>query len=368
MIRHALHKIHLWLGIALCVPLVLQGLTGSMLVFERSIYKPSLTLANGTPHSVGEIIEAARAAVPEEFEPAMFRSGSTNEYASVFFSKQSHKKTSDGRQGKRVRIQVDPVSLQIIHEEDSGFMHAVEDWHTNLMLREYGGRSIVGWFGVAMLVFGISGIVLWWPRHGQWKRAFTVRLGVPGFLLHRDLHGAAGIWSVLMLITVSFSGVYLAFPKTMDAMIGSVAVLRDFKAPPAQKLEPLEDQEPMNVDEVAALAIQSVPESRLVSINLPGRLNQPYRVGLLKAGARAGEPVITVFIDPWQKRVMEIRNPQEYTIAEQFVVWQHAIHTSEGFGVLWRTLVFLTGFMPLLFAITGVSMWLIKGRRKAGRV
>ena len=44
MIRNIIRQVHLWLGIALCIPLVLLGLTGSVLVFEDELRsKHSLT-------------------------------------------------------------------------------------------------------------------------------------------------------------------------------------------------------------------------------------------------------------------------------------------------------------------------------------
>ena len=56
------------------------------------------------------------------------------------------------------------------------------------------GRTFVGWLGVAMLVLGLTGLVLWWPKRGQWKYAFFVRRTATGLRFHRELHAATGIW------------------------------------------------------------------------------------------------------------------------------------------------------------------------------
>src|SRR4029077_8852855 len=77
------------------------------------------------------------------------------------------------------------------------------------------GRPIVGWLGVAMCLLGISGLVLWWPKRGQWKYAFKVRRSATGLRFHRELHAATGIWIFLVFIAVSFSGVVIAWPQTM---------------------------------------------------------------------------------------------------------------------------------------------------------
>src|SRR3546814_4659864 len=83
------------------------------------------------------------------------------------------------------------------------------------------GRSIVGWLGIAMLVLGSSGLVIWWPKSGQWKAAFMVRRTAKGLRLHRELHGMVGIWSLVIFMVVSFTGVYLGFPQQTAAAINA---------------------------------------------------------------------------------------------------------------------------------------------------
>lgn len=41
------------------------------------------------------------------------------------------------------------------------------------------------------------------------------------------------------------------------------------------------------------------------------------------------------------------------------IPWE-PLHGGEALGPIWRFLVFLVGFLPLLFVITGVSMWFKK--------
>ena len=41
-----------------------------------------------------------------------------------------------------------------------------------------------------------------------------------------------------------------------------------------------------------------------------------------------------------------------------------ALHFSVGMGGVWTFLVFLTGLLPLLFAITGLNIWWLKRRAR----
>ena len=58
----------------------------------------------------------------------------------------------------------------------------------------YKSMADAGWLGVAMLALGVTGLVLWWPKRGQWKYAFLVRRTAKGLRFHRELHAATGIW------------------------------------------------------------------------------------------------------------------------------------------------------------------------------
>jgi hypothetical protein len=42
------------------------------------------------------------------------------------------------------------------------------------------------------------------------------------------------------------------------------------------------------------------------------------------------------------------------------VIWQRLLHSGIGLGAVYKFLVFVSGFLPLLFAITGLRMWWLK--------
>src|SRR5262249_38841169 len=96
---------------------------------------------------------------------------------------------------------------------------------------------------------------------------------------------------------------------------------------------------------------------------LPTRADQPFRIGLLRADQQRGAPAVTIFVDPWTRRVIEMLDPREYSIGEKILAWQYALHAGQALGWLWKLLVFLCGLLPLLFAVSGVTMWRLKRGR-----
>ena len=353
-----LHKVHLWIGLILCIPLVLIGLTGSLMVYEHELVdifsKPPI-LAQGTSHSGAEIIAAAKEAAPPKLKPTMYRPAQDGEPASVRFSAGKRKPGGGGAQ-----ILVDPVSLEIVGKpSNNDFFRTVLQLHSSLLLRELGGRTIVGWLGVCLLTLGISGLVMWWPKKGRLKAAVMVKPGAKGLRLHRDIHGGAGFWAYLIFITTCFTGIYLAFPQT----IGGVFTSRDLRAAP----EITQSKKSLNIDSIIDIAQNSVPDSKVLAVMFPQKPDQPYRINLALPDYREGTPMITVFVDQYQSKIAETRDPEQYSTGETIVTWAHAVHAGQAFGWVWKLLVFLIGFFPLLFSITGVSMWMIKRRPKRRR-
>lgn len=374
-LRKVLQQIHLWIGVVLCVPFVMLGITGSVLVFEHElndlfVTPPVHATATGTPKTLGEIVAAARAAAPQGTSPTMVGlPDEPGEPASVRFQAQGRAQQGPGG---GVQVLVDPVSLEVLAtRQPSGdsWLRQIFFLHANLMVRgDRSGREAIGWLGVGMAILGVSGLVLWWPRPGRLKQALVFTWKAKGARFHRDLHAAVGFWSLIVFMVVTISGIYLAFPQQLGAAVRSVLPARDLRAgfigTNAFRVTPVRGAQAMSVDDAAKLAVEAIAGTTVRFVALPARPEQPMRVGLARPGHEHGAPMPTVLIDPLERKVIEALDPRDYTLGETIMAWQHALHAGEGLGWTWKILVFLSGFLPPLFAVTGISMWLIKRRNR----
>ena len=232
--RYWLQQLHLWIGLILLLPLVLMGITGAVLVYAHDIEH---LLGQGEPpaRTVGEwrspadLIEAARSASndPTRIPIAVRWPADAGEPAAVRLSRpgmaSERPQFRGGEQGAQaqgrvpmqspfagsLQILIDPVSLKILETEQAmtGWVRFFHDLHGHLFIAGGLGRELVGWLGVALLVLGCSGLYLWWPRSsqgpGQWKAAFVVRRTAKGLRFNRELHGAVGIWSLMLFMLVT---------------------------------------------------------------------------------------------------------------------------------------------------------------------
>jgi uncharacterized iron-regulated membrane protein len=372
-LRRVLAFLHLWAGLILGVPLVVLGLTGSILVFEHELdrwTKPELYAASsGAKRSVAEIVAAARKAGPERLVPAMV--GLPEEPGDPAIVRL----VPPGRGGPGVQgaiqVFVDPGSLAVLgtREPTDSILRQIFLLHANLMVRgDRTGREIIGWLGVIMLGFGLTGLYLWWPRNGRWHQAFLIKRSSTSYRFNRDLHGAAGIWGLAVFVLVSFSGVYLAFPQTIGPAITTILPGEDLRARASQiRVPPATDKQPLSPDEALSIARERLPEAEARAISLPGRPDQPVRISMARSQAWAGAPPINVFLDPFTREILAVQDPRSFSLGELVLAYQHALHEGGGLGPVWRLLVFLSGFLPLVFAITGTMMWLKKRGQRAGQ-
>jgi len=357
-IRRGLFVLHMWIGLGLGLLLALLGLSGSVLVYDDAIADmlapPPKATAQGRMLSLDAIIAAARAQNPGRGQVQLVPPQAPGEAASVRLGEMSRmgampnmQRAGMPRQRSATEVFVDPVSGAVLGRRTAlqppilTFAHQL---HGNfLMGRE--GRQFVGWLGVAMVLLGLTGLVLWWPKRGQWKYAFIVRRTARGLRFHRELHAMLGIWAFFVFIVVSFSGVVLAWPQTMGTP--------GFNPRALPSAPPIEGAHRIGADRAVAIALAADPGAALRSITIPGRRDQPVMVNLLSHGAINA----TALIDPWRAKLMTLRDP-----SQSFLAWQRPVHQGT-LGPVWKFLVFLTGFLPAVFVTTGVIMWAKK--RKA---
>jgi uncharacterized iron-regulated membrane protein len=363
--RTILGYLHLWVGLILGIPLILIGLTGSVLVFEHELtewLEPAPKATSGMAQPLQALIASAIRAQPDGTAlSSLTLPESDGDFAVARFS-------APGAQGPRGgrSVRIDPVSLATEPlERGRGPLASLFMLHAQAFVPGRTGRVIIGWFGVAMLALGLSGLYLWWPRNGRWKQAFSVKWNARALRLNRDLHGAFGIWSLLLFLVVTWSGVYLSFPTEMGGMVRAVFPARDFRGPAARvAVDPVPGAERITLVAALGIAQAAVGDAVATGISFPAKPEDTYRVQMQRGEGGHGVPGISVFVDPWRGTVAELRDPRDYTIGETILAWQHALHAGAGLGWTWKILVFVSGLLPALFFATGMTMWWLKRQNR----
>jgi uncharacterized iron-regulated membrane protein len=352
--RKGLLKVHLWLAIILALPMVLIGISGSALLVQREILNHSHpgAAATGERKTIPELIAAAEKSAPRGATakrvdlPAVAGASAT-----VRFTPREEDKPE-------LDIFVDPVSLKVLGNEDvverGPILAFLITIHAFLAMPPPIGLPFVGWNGVIMTFMGLSGLLLWWPRRGQWQGLFFVRKGARGLAFHLDLHRTVGIWGLLVLLAVSISGIYLTFPQKIGPFIKNHFPAADVTTDPLPGYKRFTAD--VTPDQAIISAQSAVRNAVPMSVELPGD-NPSYTVELEPQGFAPTDPRVIVVLDGKTGSIDYIDDPRNYAPTDQVLNVQHNLHFGVGLGWIWAILVFFSGLMPLLFAITGLTVW-----------
>jgi uncharacterized iron-regulated membrane protein len=368
--RAILFQIHLWTGLTLGILLAILGLSGSVLVYHDELLEMTQppapqAQAQGAMLPLDMLFASARESFNHDRANATIMLPQKQGDAVVV---RFQSRSQPGPQ-KGTDVFVDPASAHVLDVRPApynaviGLMH---DLHGRLLIPGREGRQVVGWLGVAMLALGLSGIFIWWPKRGQWNTGFRIRRNARGYWLYRDLHGAVGIWGLVVFLIVSFSGIAIAFPQSVRSIVtlGTAqppAPAFDLRRGP--KVEPIAGAAPLSLGAAVNLVKLKFPGADIRSIAIPASRSAAWRVTV---GSIDDGPVSTAYVDPWRKQITAVRNARGSS-ADAFMAWQRPLHQGSGWGALWRILVFLSGLLPSLFVTTGIVMW-IKKRRARVRV
>jgi len=371
--RKGLQFAHLWAGLILSIPFVLIGITGTIIIAINVMrdYSPPAAPARGEMQPMTSVLAAAQKAAPEDWPLTMIAMPSRIGLPATVQASLPPGRRAEPRPALQgINIYVDPVSLEILGTSErrraGEFSRTAHNMHVALMAPAYYGLQTVGFLGIAMVLFGLSGLVLWWPRKGQWRFAFGVKRGAYGFRLNHDLHASVGFWSLIVFLIVSISGVMLSFPVSFQDAVGTILPLENnltgATIDPAT-LATIRDRNSLTPDEAARIALAAIPNSRVREVHLPPRLDGVYMVMLIPRPFDDGAPEISTFIGPGPE-ILDIVDPRNSSSGKQLQQWLRVLHYGRGIGEVWRFLVFFSGLLPLLFAITGLRMWWLKRTRR----
>jgi uncharacterized iron-regulated membrane protein len=375
--KKILRKIHLYLALAFFLPLLIQGVTGSILVLEKPIeeflLKKNYQFAEGRKAPLIDIIDSAQKSVSPEFILSFVRiSREEQNPAFVRFANPNEKR-------EFIEVIIDPVTLQTVkinHSDGQDFFSFITRLHANFLIQGDLGRNIIGIFGSVFLFMALSGIILWWPKMAGLKQAITFKLNHKKsekgkLIFHKTMHNSVGFWAFTLILIISFSGIYFAFPKAISKSILAFSSGEDVRwAMKSMKANPAEKKAAENfpvtiakIEEVLKLTASEIDEEdHLVSVRFPTKTDQLYRFNFVEENQYEDAPAKVLLVDHGTKKIVRKFDPEFYSPAEKTIVWLPLLHEGLGLGIIWKTLVIITGMLPILFAITGIKMWMMKKR------
>ncbi len=356
-------RLHLYVGLIGGALFVLTSLTGSLLVFYKTLDEwlnpEQLIRTVGTDQPLSGIVAGARTAHPDWSPPdtLIFPLHERDTFHAWF------KDPAAAPPEERWHVvAVDPSTARPLSDRQWGsfFVSFIYELHQELLLGKP-GEIFVGILALFLLLSIGSGLYLWWPSPGKLRRALTFQADGSLIRKHYDLHKLTGLVGAILLTLLALTGFYLEFPDAVTSVVQWFSPVRA-TGPENQPRSELQAGVPTILPEQAvAIARATFPDARPMWMGLPQHEGDSYSVGLRQPEeVRQAGGQTEVWIDQYSGAVLRAQDWREFTGGETFLAWLFPLHNGEAFGLTGRWLIFAAGLTPLLLYVTALRMWWLK--------
>jgi len=357
--------VHLWIGAGLLVALIPLSVTGSILVWhdpiDRLLYAHRYeTTGPSASRQIIDYAQAAQAAFGDRAQLTQIRLPQEAGDPVVAVGRIKGEPGPGGRP-RTLNAWIDPPTAKVLDtaEVAKGFTMVMHRLHGSLLIPEI-GRKVVGWLGWAMFVSCVTGLWLWWPRHGGFLKGLRWHRGASTLF---NLHHLVGFWICIPLAVLSLTGVCISFPQTSRALFG-------LPPPPPRnapgRFAPPLPQTKVTLEQAVAAARAEAPGAQVAEVNVPTRGKDPaWRIGLKAPGQERPKTIQVVDATGRVKAGSGGRDGgAEARLPDEISPLMRKVHDGNDMGIVWQAIIFAGGLAPALLGISGVVMWL---RRRARR-
>jgi len=341
---------HLWVGLAIALPLVVVALSGAVLVFEDALDRalnPSLSFVTPADRSLplDEIVSRVKTAYPD----ALLSSFSFPEQPDLALQIAASAKP----QGS-FTIAVNQYTGQVLGTRsaagrEAGLARRIHLLHTRLFAGQI-GEWFVGLVTALTLFMAIAGLVLWWPR-----KIVTVKTTASGRRINFDLHNVFGFYASAVFLFIALTGMMISFEAWTDPLFmrfNATAV-----PPLARESTAIAGAAPLGADALANAAHAALPGAFLKGIGIPNG-GKGVIIALMKypedrtPGGRS-----RVALDQYSGQVLTVINTRTAPAGTRLINLKRSAHTGDIFGTATRALYFVTCLMLAGQVVTGFFIW-----------
>jgi uncharacterized iron-regulated membrane protein len=350
-----LRHIHLWLSIAVTVPVVVLSLSGALLVYGPELQRlvdpePWAVTAEGPMMPPGALVESARAQRPDLRIWALSNARDPDEAWTAWLA------------GGAGVINVDPYTGRILahYKPQETFQGWITALHRRLLAEGETARWIrngISAVALSVILQLVLGFWLWLMPRRRWRRlAVTTRHGAP-FAVMR-IHQLTGILTALLILAVAFTGMAMYWHGPTQKVVEWVTgdTVRQPEPPDFEGLAPIRD-----LDEAVEVALAQQPGAEIRHVRPPAELGDPAVVGM----AAPGQAVPTrVWVGDEPLRPLYVFDGRAVGPATWLWHQRYAIHVGDFAGPLVRAAWIVVALLPAAFSLSGLWLYLMRGRRK----
>lgn len=360
-------KIHMILGLTAGFVLLVVGVTGAILSFEKEITKfinkdsYEVFVANEVKLSTKELLEKLQEKLPEAKINSLSFSSDVN--SSVIINVAGKGEGKEAKRGKSYYI--NPYTAEILPEiKGKAFFSLILDLHRRLMLGEV-GKQVVAISTISLIILSLSGLYIYWGRvRRAFFRSLTFSFKHHGRAFLSTMHSSIGMWVLPFYLLASLTGLYWSY-DWYNATLYKIAGVEK-----PQRNMPLQMQkgstEPNFDDYQKAVELFNVliqKEYSDANIRFPQK-GSVYSFSYLDVDSAHYRARNTLELDINSNQIIKHERYEDKPLNQKLMSSILPLHTGEYFGIIGQIGMFLASFFMLLFTVTGVMLYFNRTRKK----
>ena len=368
--------LHLWLGLASGVIVLIVCITGCIWVFNEEItglLEPETNIAkqNLPVLTPSQLSSVAKKAFPDKtISYAQYLQGRT-------ITVNLKNPNEQGRRGGGVTLKLNPYTGEVIKKEvrkkgETDFFRVILNGHRFLWLPFAIGRPIVNYGTLVFVILLITGLIWWYPK--KWNKStvdksFKIKWGASFKRVNLDIHNVLGFYSLILLLFIALTGMVYGISwyseglywvttggKTLEGRGGGRRLQSDSLQ--AGKFSPEQA-----MDLAWLKVISKHPKSEGFYYAFPDTARAKATIGIT-VYPTAGQFYNSLSYTFDQHTVKELKNDDIYAVAYaesdfggKLRKMNYDIHVGSILGLPGKVLAFLASLIGASLPITGFLIW-----------
>ncbi len=392
-------KIHWFLGITAGVILLITGLSGAIMSFEKEILKA----INKDSYLVSVPFEQEKLSTKELLEK--FQASNPNaKINSISFSSDKNSSTvitiaGEGENARKgISKYVNPYTAEVLPDltgkDFFGFVLRLHRWLAFPQdIREI-GKQTVAISTISLIILIISAIVIYWGRikHAFFK-SFTFKFKHKGRAFLSTMHSAIGMWVLPFYLIAALTGLSWSYDwyNNMLYKIAGVEKPQKMQQPQQPQGQEQKKQQNPNAEKPQGQA-SSNPQERepkkskfdeyqkavemfnvfvqrdysSVTLRFPQK-GTVYSFNYLDTNPAHNRAMNSLELDVNSWQLLKHERYNDKPLNEQLMKSILPLHTGEYFGIIGQIGMFLSSSLMALFTITGFMLYLNRHKKKKNK-
>ena len=377
MIKNWVGKIHLWLGLASGIVVLIVSLTGCIYVFNQEFTKLArkeaihITHPSNSPALLpSQLFENARKFLGENKPIGWVNIYNNPEKSWAFYTYKGNEEATTyfDMIDYYESVYIDPYLGKVTgnYNEKTDFFNIIKYLHWSLLLSTEIGQPIVGWSTLIFVILLITGLVLWWPRSFKSaKNLFWIRWKKTTSATRKsyDLHNVLGFYSLIFALVIALTGMVWSFQWFQAAVY---VVASGTTVPPAIEVK---QSTPEQIKQVNAMDIAFLQTTQKYAYAAEFRIVPPAD-SLAAINIYVGEKEDVYYkthqlqFDQYSGKLLDERTHNDKNFGEKLITANYDIHVGAILGLPGKILAFFVSLICASLPVTGFLVWWNKRKKQ----